>query len=109
MDVPLPGVIPPGAYPSPEQIKQALDSIANIRVEYLEGKSCWQALATHREDVSWAILTVQDYSGDPAEPHRFSFVAGWDEMILLITSHLARVCGPLVLLSPSGAPPQIVM
>ena len=109
MDVPLPGVIPPGAYPSPEQIKQALDSISGIHVDYLEGQSCWQASATHREDVSWAILTVQDYSGDPAEPHRFSFVAGWDEMILLITSHLARVCGPLVLLSPSGAPPQIVM
>lgn len=109
MDVPLPGAIPPGAYPAPEEIKRTLNSITGIHVDYLEGQSCWQAAATHREDVSWAILAVQDYSGDLAEPHHFSFVAGWDEMILLITSHLARVCGPLVLLPPSGAAPQIVM
>jgi hypothetical protein len=109
MDVPLPGAIPPGAYPTPEEIKRTLDSITGIHVDYLEGQSCWQAAAIHREDVSWAILAVQDYSGNPAEPHHFGFVAGWDEMILLITSHLVRVCGPLVLLPPSGAAPQIVM
>jgi len=30
-------------------------------------------------------------------------------MVLLVTEHLARYCGPLVLLHESGAPPQIVM
>ena len=105
----LPDEIPPGQYPSPGDIQQVLESIPGIRVDYAVGHSVWQATVTHRKDVSWAILAVKNYSGDPQETHHFYFTAGWDEIIGLVTVQLAKHCGPLVLLHDSGAPPQVVM
>lgn len=109
MDVALPGTIPSGRYPSPEKIMRILDALSGFRVDYHIGKSSWQATVRNRKDVSWATLAVKDYAGDPKVPHKFYFTGGWDEMILQVTFHLAKYCGPLVLLHESGAPPQIVM
>ena len=105
----LPGEIPPGRYPSPGEIKSTLDGFPGIRVAYRISTSAWQATVTSRKDVSWASLVVQDFDGDPDEPRLFYFEGGWDEMITLVTSRLAKICGPLVLLHDSGAPPQVVM
>ena len=109
MDVPLPGTIPAGRYPTPDEIRQRLENIPSIDAHFLTGRSCWQATLTHREDVSWAVLELRDYTGNQADPHHFVFTAGWDEVIVLVTVHLARLCGPLVLLPSSGAAPQIIM
>jgi hypothetical protein len=107
--IPLPGEIPPGHYPAPDEIKSVLDALPGIRVAYQVSTSAWQATVTSRKDVSWASLVVQDYGGDPDIPSPFYFEGGWDEMITLVTSRLAKICGPLVLLHDSGAPPQVVM
>lgn len=108
LDLPLPNTAPPGRNPAPLEIAQVLDNIHNIRVSYLVSDKAWEATITSRVDVSWANLAVKDFSGDPEENHPFCFPAGWDEMILLVTSHLAKLCGPLVLLPDSGDVPQLV-
>ncbi len=108
-DVPLPGEIPPGRYPAPEEIRMVLEAIPGIRTSYRVTPAIWQVSIISRRDVSWASLAVRDYHGDPAAPQAFYFDGGWDEMIILVTSHLAKRCGPLVLLHDSGAPPQVVM
>ncbi len=107
--VPLPGEIPVGRYPTPNEIKTILDAIPGIRVDYRISHTVWQASVTGRKDVSWASLLVQDYDDDPDAARPFYFEAGWDETITLVTARLARVCGPLVLLHDSGAAPRIVM
>lgn len=108
-DVPLPGMIPEGRYPSPAEIKAVVDAIPGIRAEYLITDRIWQVTVTSRSDVTWARLVVGDYDGDIDSPHPFYFEAGWDEIIMLVVSHLARKFGPFVLLHDSGAPPQVVM
>lgn len=107
-DAPLPGEVPPGRYPAPSEIREALESIPGLRVEYRVSRSVWQASLTSRSDVSWAVLQVVDYCGDEDRPHRFCFTGGWDEVIQLAASRLAAVCGPLVLLHDSGAHPMVV-
>ncbi len=107
-DAPLPGVTPPGRYPAPSEIIAVCEGIPGIRAAYKIGSRTWQAVLTSRKDVSWGILQVVDFTGDESQPHRFCFPAGWDEVILLAASHLAKVCGPLVLLHDSGAPPQVI-
>jgi len=108
-DVPLPGMIPEGCYPSSSEIKVVIDAIPGIRSNYLATDRIWQVTITSRKDVAWARLVVQDYDGDPDSPHPFFVEAGWDELIMLVVSHLARKFGPFVLLHDSGAPPQVVM
>lgn len=109
MDMTLPGEVSPGRYPSSNAILRAMGSLPGVSISTLVGKTCWQMTVRSREDVAWAVLELRDYSGDPQEPHRFYFSGGWDEMILLVTTQLAKHCGPLVLLGESGMPPQIVM
>jgi hypothetical protein len=108
-DVPLPGMIPEGRYPSPSEIKAVIDAIPGIRAEYLITDKVWQVTVTSRSDVTWARLVMRDYDGDVESIHSFYFEAGWDEIIVLVVSHLARKYGPFVLLHDSGAPPQVVM
>lgn len=108
-EVPLPAEIPPGRYPAPEEIRAVLEAIPGIRTSYRETPVVWQVSVTSRRDVSWASLSVRQYQGDPSLPQPFYFDGGWDETIMLVTTHLARHCGPLVLLHDSGAPPQVVM
>lgn len=108
-DVGLPEEIPPGRYPAPAEIRTIVDAIPGIRVDTLVSDTAWELTAMSRKDVTWAGLAVRDYCGDAEQPHRFDFTAGWDEMVLLLASQLAKRCGPLVLLHDSGAPPQIVM
>ena len=108
-DVPLPGIIPEGRYPSPAEIKAVFDAIPGIRTGYLITDKVWQVTVTSRFDVSWARLVVRDYDGDVESPGSFYFEGGWDEIIVLLISHLARKFGPFVLLHDSGAPPQVVM
>jgi len=105
----LPAMVPPGRYPTPCEIQAVIEGIPGIRADYVISDGVWQVTAFSLTDVLWAVLGISDYSGDPEAPHRFSFLAGWDEMILLITAHLAKRCGPFVLLHDSGAPPQVVM
>ena len=107
-DLPLPGMPPPGQYPRPEAIRVTLENIPGIRVSYLVSNNVWQAVVLSRDDVSWAILTIKNYTGDPEVPHAFSFQAGWDEIIMLVTSHITRSCGPLVLLPDSGKRPKLI-
>ena len=108
LDLPLPNTAPPGRNPAPLEIAQVLDNIHNIRVSYLVSDKAWEAAITSRVDVYWATLAVKDFSGDPEEAHPICFPAGWDEIVFLVTSHLAKLCGPLVLLPDSGDVPQLV-
>ncbi len=108
-DIPLPGEVPPGRYPAPAVIQRVIDALSGLRTNYVIGRAVWEVTVISRKDVVWATLAVSDYSGDPEIPHRFYFAAGWDEMILTLTSELVSYCGPLVLLHESGLPPQVVM
>lgn len=108
-DVRLPDEIPPGRYPSPAEIREVVDAIPGIYVDYWTSETVWEMTTRSRKDVLWASLAIRDYCGDADIPHRFDFTAGWDEMIFLVASHLAKHCGPLVLLHDSGSPPQVVM
>mgnify|MGYP006987902665 CR=1 FL=1 len=108
LDLPVPDAIPPGRYPSPTEIQTVLESITGVRACYLISDRVWQANLTSQKDVSWACMSIKDYCGDPDSAHRFVFTAGWDEMILLASTHLAKRCGPLVLLPDSGSPPRLV-
>jgi hypothetical protein len=108
-DVPLPGMIPEGRYPSPAEIKTVIDAIPGIQAEYLITERVWQVTVISRSDVSWARLVVQDFAGDSESPQAIYIEGGWDEIIILVVSHLARKFGPFVLLHDSGAPPQVVM
>ena len=107
-EVPMPEMIPPGRYPTPMEIRRVIENTAGIKATYLVSSSVWVVTVTSRKDVTWATLAVQDYCGDEELPCRFNFSGGWDELILLVTSKLARLCGPLVLLHDSGAAPQVV-
>ncbi len=104
----LPDQIPPGRYPTPLEIRGVMESLSNVKTDYLVGKSAWQVTITSRNDIGWATLAIKDFSGEIDVPHSFYFVGGWDEFILLATTGLAKLCGPLVLLHESGAAPQIV-
>lgn len=108
-NLPLPKDIPHGRYPSPAEIQAVLNGIQGISVRYVISKRVWQASVIHREDVSWGVLRVREYSGDPGVPHRFDFIAGWDEIIEMVCLKLVKICGPLVLLPDSGALPKIFM
>ena len=108
-NVNLPGEIPPGRYPAPAEIRDIVDAIPGIWVDYRISKTVWEMTVRSRKDVLWASLAIRDYCGNADLPHKFKFTAGWDEMILLVASHLTKRCGPLVLLHDSGAPPQVVM
>jgi hypothetical protein len=107
--VPLPDEIPPGRYPAPAEIRAVVEAIPGTRTFFRASASVWQAAITSRRDVAWASLVVRDYSGDENQPHPFYFDGGWDEVIVLVVSHLARICGPFVLMADSGAPPRLVM
>jgi len=107
--VTLPGMIPPGRYPSPDEIRAVVDAIPGIRADYLISDTAWELTVRSRKDVSWAILSVRDFQGEAEVPHHFYFRAGWDEIIELVTMHLAKRCGAFVLLPDSGAAPKIVM
>ncbi len=105
----LPSAIPPGRYPTPEEIRTTIDAIPGIVVDYVISNSAWEATVRSRKDVSWAILALIDYHGQVDAPHHFCFKAGWDEMIELVTVKMARQFGPFVLLPDSGAIPRILM
>jgi len=104
----LPAEIPPGRMPSPNEMQAALENTAGLRVKILVSRTVWQATVISRKDVSWASLRFRDYHGDPDRPQSFCFEGGWDELIVLVSSRLARRCGPLVLLHDSGAAPQVI-
>ena len=107
-NVPVPEVIPPGRYPTPAEIRYVIENTPGIRAAYQVTSSVWVVTVTSRKDVTWTNLVIQDYCGDEETACRFYFSGGWDELILLVASKLARQCGPLVLLHDSGAAPQVV-
>ncbi len=107
-NIALPGELPPGRYPTPSEIRKVIEGIPGLRTNYLIADCAWQATLTSREDICWASLQIKNYTGNPDEPHFFIFDSGWDEIILTVTSHLAKLCGPLVLLHDSGVAPQVV-
>lgn len=105
----LPDLIPPGRYPTPEEIRSLLDAIPGIQADYLISDTVWEVTVRSRTDILWAILSIKDYRGNADQPCHFYFKAGWDEIIDLVTTHLAKKCGHFVLLPDSGAAPKIVM
>lgn len=106
--LPLPDRIPPGRYPTPLEIRGVVENLSGVKADYLVGKTSWQVTVRDRRDVAWAVLALRDFCGEVDLPHPFFFTGGWDEIILLVTSRMAKLCGPLVLLHESGAAPQIV-
>ncbi len=108
LDLPLPDTMPSGRYPTSVEIKEALEAIPGVKVSYFISNKVWEAVIRSRKDVSWANLIIKNYDGNPHSAHHFCFPAGWDEIIILATSHLVKRCGPLVLLPGSGDLPQLV-
>lgn len=104
----IPDPVPPGRYPTPLEIRGVLENLPGVKTDYIVGRTSWQVTLTDRKDVAWATLAVEGFSGDTNISHPFYFVGGWDELILQATAGLAKLCGPLVLLHESGAPPKIV-
>ncbi|MBG0788345.1 MAG: hypothetical protein H0S79_24915 [Anaerolineaceae bacterium] len=106
--VSLPAESPLGKDPTPLEMQAILEGISGLRNVYKITANTWQASITSRSDVSWASLRFPAFTGDLDAPLKFCFDGGWDEVILLIASRVARRCGPLVLLHDSGAAPQVV-
>ena len=106
--VTLPGEIPAGVDATPAEMQAILEGISGLKVDYQITARIWQASVTSRKDVSWASLSFREYGGDLEARQKFSFDGGWDEVIQLIASRVARRCGPLVLLHDSGAAPQVI-
>jgi hypothetical protein len=104
----LPATTPSGRMPAPAEVKAVLENLSGVRVRYQISDSTWQASVTSRKDVSWASLRFGAYAGNPQDSQPFIFEDGWDEVVLLVASRVARLCGPLVLLHDSGAAPQVV-
>ncbi len=109
LGVKLPETVPPGRYPTPDEMRQVLETLPGIRVDFTISASTWQATVRARRDVSWASLYFPDYAGDDFEPQPFIFDGGWPEIMVMILQPLAAGCGPFILLDESGAPPRIVM
>ena len=105
----VPEAIPAGRYPTPQEIRRVMEGLAGVKTDYLVGRSDWQVTLRYRKDVGWATLAIERYTGYSDVPHRFTFVGGWEELILQATAALAKHCGPLVLLPESGALPRIVL
>lgn len=108
-EISLPDQVPPGRYPSPAEMQDILENTPGIKTCYLVGKLSWQVTIMNLKDIGWAILAVKGFSGDLEVPYPFYFVGGWDELIVQVTSAIAKRCGPFVLLHESGAPPLVVL
>ena len=108
-NIALPAEIPPGRYPAPAEIRMVIESIPGLRLDTLISERAWTLTLRSRKDVAWVSLAVRDFNGDADSPHHFDFIAGWDEIVFLVASHLVKICGPLVLLDDSGAAPQVIM
>ncbi|QRN82278.1 hypothetical protein JR338_07460 [Chloroflexota bacterium] len=106
--VSLPDDLPPGKDTAPLEMQAILEGISGLRIVYKITATTWQASITSRKDVSWASLRFTAFTGDLELPQKYCFDGGWDEVILLIASRVARHSGPLVLLHDSGAAPQVV-
>ena len=100
----LPGNWNQSRYPSPAEIRVAMDRMANYQVEYFITQQEWQATISQVEDPKgpiWALLIVLGYAGDESVPHNFCFERGAANVMRDVLDKLAAVCGPLLLVNNS--------
>ena len=98
LNLPEPGLS--SRYPTPNEIREAIESIEDCDTEYFTGSSTWQVTVSKNEASAWTSIVVKDYSmspGEDDEPHDFYFEKGWVELIVDILQRLSIKCGPFVL------------
>lgn len=108
----LPGNWAKSRYPSPAEIRSAVDSMANYRIEYFITQHDWQATISQAEDPNgptWALLVVLGYTGDETMPHQFYFERGAANVMRDVIIKLAAECGPLLLINNSDLSDTILL
>ncbi len=101
---------PPAAssrYPTPNEIRNAVESIPESEAEYDIGPDQWRVTVSMNESPAWTSVVVMDYLhalGEDDEPHDFYFEKGWPELVEDILQRLSLVCGPFVLFANGEAP-----
>lgn len=90
-----------GRLPSRLDIEAALATNPAWQTECRGGADGWSVIV--RDDRGrLASLRVSDYSGDRERAHSFHFDTGDPELVLDVTSAVARRCGPFVLADEGG-------
>ncbi len=89
-----------GRLPSRRDFDAVFHEHPQWQVELDQGPSWWTAEVRSRSE--FAELRVDDYSGDPAREHRFSFGGGDLDLVLEITGALAKRCGPFLIAGEGG-------
>jgi hypothetical protein len=97
-------------YPSPQEIKETLDTLTGYQVTYDIDSQHWRAhvVSDKSPKRKWAKLHVVDFQGDEQSPHDFWFDQGDPGVNLLILKHLSAACGPLILSADANAVPILV-
>lgn len=101
-----------GRNPKPEEVREILDILSDISVDYFVSEKNWQAEIRAIKRIplfrSYSLLNAIDFNGDESSPHLFCFESGDLRLNLLITERLSRVCGPLFFLPDTGVRPLLV-
>lgn len=112
------GMIPPthsesSRNPTPQELREVLDSLSGYRVEYLVSQNNWQALVEAKKGFpllrSTTLVDVVDFQGNESIPRIISFEKGDLVLNILIVERLSRICGTLLVLSDTGAKPLVIV
>lgn len=101
----------PSRWPTGSEIKRALVDLGlTVQITDNGHMAPWHAFVKEAADDpenKWALLIIQDYSGDhePQKPH---FEKGHEPLIRRIISRLAFACGPLVLINDADSVPEVI-
>jgi hypothetical protein len=89
----------------PEVVRCLADPGLGLRRGGDRDDRVWDAFLESGEE--WTNLFIDGLGGDDA-PCRLHFDGGHVSLIRRILQHLARACGPLVLLCEAGGPPEVM-
>ncbi len=97
----IPPRVEDNRFPTPNEIRDVLEELEGYTIDYFINSQTWQATISHPIRPEWAAIVVLNFSGASEEedlPHDFYFERGWPELITVILEHIARKCGPFVLI-----------
>lgn len=98
-------------FPTGREIKTVLSQPQGFNVEIRDngiGKpwQAWIASDDGGDAGEWALLNINEYSGDQQQ---LWFEKGWESLIKKILGELATFAGPLVLIDDASHQPQVIV
>ena len=101
-----------GRNPKPEEVRELLEKLADVSVDFFISEDGWQADVRAIEGIPLfrraSLLSVINFNGDESCPHLFCFESGDLQLNLRIAERLSRICGPLYFVPDTGLRPLIV-